>query len=129
MELLRLWQNSGVLKMKPWRAGVLLCRQCGWFSAWRSRKKGGQRTIDTPCRVCGARLRHTFSPDPNRPRKSITHGRGAHTRRKSVSRAWQCSPKEVMKYASDLNKRRQLQLAKRDGVDLPVETKGWGFDE
>ena len=114
--------------MKPWKAGVLLCRQCGWCSAWRSRKKGGQKTIDTPCRVCGARLRHTFSPDPDR-NWSHYKGRGAHTRRRSVSKAWQCSPKEVMKYASDLNKRRQLELAKRDGVELPVETKGGGLDE
>jgi hypothetical protein len=51
------------MKGMRWRAAILQCKKCGWYSGWKARRNRGVKTIDTLCSVCNSRLRHTPSPD------------------------------------------------------------------
>jgi hypothetical protein len=119
------------MKGMRWRAAILQCKKCGWYSGWKARRNRGVKTIDTLCSVCNSRLRHTPSPDEGQAGwGSYRPGRGAHNRGSSVSRAWRARPSTVKKEARDMNKARQRAQAERDGFDLSaVEMKGGGSDE
>ena len=66
-----------------YKRALLKCRKCGKWSAWISRTKGGVKAIDTRCRCCRARLRHTERRDESS--NKYGPGRGAHNRQTSVA--------------------------------------------
>jgi len=45
------------------KACVMLCKKCKKWTAYKS-TKGGVERIDTICKICGARIRHTHRPRP-----------------------------------------------------------------
>jgi hypothetical protein len=45
------------------KACVMLCKKCQKWTAYKS-TKGGVKRIDTICKVCGSRIRHTHRPRP-----------------------------------------------------------------
>jgi hypothetical protein len=107
------------------KAALLLCSTCKWWTGYRA-TKGGQKRIDTICRVCGARLRYTHRPQGwawgfKTVAPHYAKGSGNHNKSQSVSVAIETEPKRVMKEASERNKLIQRRIALRDGVDLDEE--------
>ena len=105
-----------------WKAGILQCAGCGWYTGWKATRNRRRKSIDTTCQVCSKRMRYTIYPDASRSGwGQSARGRGAQTRMKSVLRAWATASSTVKRTASDLNKGRQKLIAARDGVEIYEE--------
>lgn len=96
---------------------LLRCARCGWWTGYKSSKKGGVTHVDTICCVCGARLRHSERRGPWRWKSktvapAYAKGSGFHKKGGSVMSA-RCgssgtmSKHEMSVEASKLN--RDLQ--------------------
>lgn len=99
-----------------------MCARCGRWTAYRA-TKGGQKRIDTVCRVCGARMRHTHRPQPFTQFQGVKmrwglRGKGSYQSFSSVKDLIQCDPKVAAKLARRKNIAIQKAIAKRDGFDL-----------
>lgn len=112
------------------RAAVMLCRQCRFWTSYKSSKKGGVKEIDTLCRVCSARLRYTYRPlgwtwefATVAPAHAV--GSGGHNKSTSVCAILQVNPEEHNPHelASERNKQIQEQIELRD-----KDMKKRGFD-
>lgn len=68
--------------MVKYKRALIKCRHCGKWTGWISRTKGGVKAIDTKCRCCHRRLRHTERRDEES--NKYGPGRGAHNRSSSV---------------------------------------------
>jgi hypothetical protein len=103
-------------------ACVMLCTKCRQWTSYKS-SKGGVKRIDTQCKVCGVRLRHTHNPKPfttfqNTKMRWGRVGSGGYQTWSSIKDLIQCNPNECNKLASEMNKRIQERRAKVDGKDL-----------
>ena len=100
-----------------YKRALIKCRQCGKWSGWISRTKGGVKAVDTTCSCCGARLRHTERRD----------NRGAHNRTTSVSSFEACTSSiDVKREAASRNSRGQMNKAEfYDRSMTFVKAKDW----
>ena len=114
-------------------AAMLLCAKCKWWTAYKS-TRGGVNRIDTICRVCGARLRHTHRPRAYSTFQGIKLaygpiGKGGYQRYRSVLNCIIVNPNKVMRLVSTRNKKIQRLQAEKDGIILPDEPRGEENDE
>ena len=111
---------------------ILQCRRCGWFHAYKIQGvkldaiKGGDYRIDTNCGVCGLRLRHTHKRQGwkwhfSSVAPAYAKGSGAHNRTSSVFYCRQVARSQVNIEVMKLNKKRQLDIAKKDGFSFEEE--------
>lgn len=96
-------------------ACIMLCTRCRRWTSYKSNKKGGVKRIDTVCRVCSARIRHTHHPHAFTTFQGVkmrwgASGSGTYQSWSSIKDLIQCNPKEIHKLASEKNKRIQERI-------------------
>jgi hypothetical protein len=98
-----------------YKRALIKCRHCGKWTGWISRTKGGVKAIDTKCRCCHRRLRHTERRDEGS--NKYGPGRGAHNRSSSVI-AFEPTREDVdvCRLAAKRNEMGQLQYAQYIGA-------------
>lgn len=105
-------------------AALLSCIRCKYFTAYRSRKKGGVHMIDTLCRVCGSRLRHTARYQNYWTLQGVVlgfrQGPGGHNVSRSVGNVIRCKPSEVNRLCAERNRSIKLSIAEAEGFDISL---------
>jgi hypothetical protein len=103
-------------------ACIMLCARCRKWTSYKS-SKGGVKRIDTVCKVCGARIRHTHRPKPYTTFQNVKlrwgHiGSGGYQSWSSIRDLIVVyNPNQVHKLASKMNKEIQKRRGKLMGFN------------
>lgn len=103
-------------------ACVMLCARCRMWTSYKS-SKGGVKRIDTICRVCGSRLRHTYKNKPYTIFQGVKLryapiGKGGYQSWNSILDIIPVYAENPHELASLLNKKLQSRKAKMMGFDF-----------
>ena len=97
------------------------CRKCRKWTAYKS-TKGGVERIDTICKVCGARIRHTHRFKPYTMFQGVKLyygiGKGGYQRFRSIIDIIVCNNENPNFLASFMNKQEQKRKALMMGFDV-----------
>ena len=103
------------------KACIMRCKKCRKWTAYKS-SKGGVERIDTICKVCGARIRHTHRFKPYTMFQGVKLyygiGKGGYQRFSSIIDIIVCNNENPNVLASFMNQQEQKRKARMMGFDL-----------